>query len=665
MVKAPQGIRYAEEDGSVNEKAKGAYEAIAKGGVGMIVLGGMSVEPAFFMSHQIGIFDDKFIPGLTDFTNTMHKYNCPIFAQLFHVGPSAQPAIFGIPPVGASSLSMNERPCPGAPVQGLTISEIEDLVEKFVKTAERAQLSGFDGVEVHGAHAYLLESFLSRAWNKRDDKYGCQDLQSRARIVVDIIQLIKKRCGADFPVGVRINGEEFETEKGLTSEENVEIAKILAEAGADYISVSGYGYGNLPFRFMTDIWLYPEPPENLKPYRKRLKKPGMLIPAAEAIKKEVSVPVIGVGNITAELAEWLLRNGKIDLVALGRALFADSEFPNKLCSGRLEDIAPCTHCGTCYPSQTLELRRCRINPAMGREQEYAEYNMKPAKEKKRVMVVGGGPAGMEAARVAALRGHKVSLYEKEPRLGGLLPLAALVKGLEIEDLPAIVRYLRTQLNKLGVDIRLGKEVTPALVDEIKPDVIILATGGTTTVPKIPGIDKKNVISSAQLRSNVKNPLQFFGPKVLRWLTKLYLPMGTRVVLIGGQLEGYETAEFLVKRGRQVTIIEASDKKGTGMPGWYLERITPWFAAKGVKVVTGIKYEQITDEGLTIVTNDGERQTIKADTIIVTMPPQPNTSLYETLKGKVPEIYLIGSGKGEESKLIVDAFADGRSIGCAV
>jgi len=348
----------------------------------------------------------------------------------------------------------------------------------------------------------------------------------------------------------------------------------------------------------------------------------------------------------------------IDLAIFGRPLYADPEFPNKLAAGRLEDIAPCTHCATCEDPPSGP-RRCRTNGALGTVDGYI---LKPADKKKRVMVVGGGPAGMETARVAAIRGHEVSLYEKEPKLGGLLPLAIMVKGTENEDLPAQVSYLKNQVAKLGVKVNLGQEITPALVKEAKPDVVVLATGGKYTLPKIPGIDRKNVVTSADLARKVKLPLRIFGSKVLRWLTGFYLPVGKRVVVMGGLVEGCETAEFLVKRGRKVTLVETSDELGKGIPPRYFQNLPPWFALKGVTTLTGVKYEQITDKGLTVTTKAGKRQTIKADTIMVTMPQQPNTDLFKSLKGKVPEVHLIGPSDGSESWLVVNAVDNGHRIG---
>jgi 2,4-dienoyl-CoA reductase (NADPH2) len=665
IVKAPQGLRYNEKEGFVNDKVKGFYESIARGGTGLLTLEPCTIDGGPTGLNSVGLWDDKFIPGLTELVNIVHQHGCKVIPQLFHRGQGALQASTGLQPVAASSLSEDELPAPGFnPPRELSVAEIEDLIEKYARGAERARKSGFDGVEIHAAHSYLMEGFLSRVWNRRQDAYG-GSLENRARIIVEIIKLIKERVGQDYPVGVRYNGQEWGTDRGITLEESQGIARILEKAGADYIHVSGFGYGSRPWKFTPDQWLYPEPTEDMKPYIKQLKKEGLYIPAAEGIKRAVSLPVIGVGNLTFDMAEKLLQKGKVDLVAFGRYLFADPAFPNKLCSGKLEDIAPCTHCSTCQTYTQVQYRRCRINAAMGYEQELAEYNWKAPEKKKKVMVVGGGPAGMEAARVAALRGHEVSLYERESQLGGLLPLASLVKGLEVEDLPAIVRYLKTQITRLGCKISLGKEVTPALIEEVKPDVVVLATGGAPAIPDIPGIDLPKVITSTELHRRAKTPLKLFGPRFLRWLTRFYLPVGKRVVVMGGLMEGCETAEFLVKRGRKVTMLETSDRLATGIPEGYIERIIPWLEEKGVVILSGIKYERVTDNGLDIVTADGKIRTIEADNILIAMPPCPNNDLFQALEKKVPEVCVIGSANGEESKLIVDAIAEGRRIGCTI
>jgi len=659
IVKSPQAMLYVEADGFINERQRDFYETLAKGGVGMIITGALSVDGVPSGLNMPGIWDDKFIPGLTEWVNVMHKHDCPVVAQLWHVGPAAIPSVTGIQGVSASALSAEEMPFLYYPTpRESSLGEIEIFIEEFIVAAERALKAGFDGVEVHGANSYFLASFLSRAWNKRQDIYGCQNMENRTRIMVEIMQGIRKRLGQDYLMGVRINGKEWGTENGITSEESQEIAKIMEQADADYISVTGFGYGRHYWRFLPEHILYPEPIEKTENLRKRIKREGLHAAYTAPIKKLVSVPIIGGGRLDPAMAERLLQRDAVDLTLFGRRLFADPELPNKVALGRLEDIAPCTACVTCETPR-IGARRCRINAALGREREYA---IKPAERKKKVIVVGGGPAGMEAARVARLRGHDVSLYEKEPKLGGLLHLAAMIKGGEIEDIPAIAHYLKTQITKLGVKIKLRTEVTPILVEELKPDVVIVATGPKLTVPDIPGIERPNVISAAELHRRSRVFLRLVRPQVLRWLTKFYLPVGRKVLVIGGQLYGCETAEFMVKRGREVTLVEDTDQFGKGVTDRNLDLMMPWFEEKNVRILTEVKYEEITDRGLSITNKDGTKETIESDTILVTVPPVERMELFNALERRVPELYTIGSCKGAESCLVVDAIHDGSHVG---
>ena len=277
-------------------------------------------------------------------------------------------------------------------------------------------------------------------------------------------------------------------------------------------------------------------------------------------------------------------------------------------------------------------------------------------------MVGGGPAGMEAARVAALRGHEVTLYEKTHKLGGLLPVAALVKGFEIEDFLGLGSYLERQIKKLGVATKLGREVDASVVQEAKPDVVIVATGGTPAVPKIPGIDKPLVVNASALHNKLKFYLRFMGPRLLERLTKLWLPIGKKVVIMGGGIHGCELAEFFAKRGRQVAIVSTSaeDALGEGMVPFRKEQLLEWFKVKGVVTIPEAKYVEITDKGLTITNKKGHRETIEADTIVPAMPLAPNTGLLKSIEGKVSESYAIGDCG--DPKLLTEAIAAGSRIG---
>jgi len=515
-------------------------------------------------------------------------------------------------------------------------------------------------VELNSSHFHLLNSFLSRFWNRRQDAYGCGSPENRARFLCGVIHEIKKRCGQDFAVGTLINGAEYGLKNGITLEEAKKTAQLLQEAGSDAIHVRTEGYGQFSDMLHSDRFFYPELPGELivEGLDYTHKGRGMWVPLGEAIKKVVSIPVFVAGRLDPELGEEVLRRGKLDFIGMTRRLLADPELPIKVAEGRLEDIAPCSGCLYCWHEKACHNRpvRCRINAALGRERE---YEIKPAEKKKKVLIAGSGPAGMEAARVAALRGHDVTLYEKDPQLGGLLLLAAIVKDLECESILDTVHYFRTQLTKLGVTIRLGKEVNLSVINGMNPDVVILATGGVNVTPAIPGFNNRKVFRSDRLHGMLKMGLRFLGPMVFAKLTKWWMPVGNRVVIIGGALAGCQLAEFLVKRGRKVTIVDTAEKLGEGLLANDPTRLFKWFDQKGVTMMAEVQYEEITDKGLVIITKEGERKTLEADTLITLMPLVPDDKLLKSLKDKVAEIHPIGDCR--MYGLIPDAVADGARI----
>jgi 2,4-dienoyl-CoA reductase (NADPH2) len=661
---------------SMNDNTMGFYDALARGGVGIISVEAPTVDfPQGCRWHyRYRMDDDKYIPGMKILVDMIHGHGCPTFLQMEHDGPwqnplfDNHPATYDGPPIGASAVNIpSMADFHRDMIRPLTVPEIQEIVQKYINTAERAQKAGFDGVDLNMGSSHIGHNFLSPFWNRRDDEYG-GTAKKRARFVTEIICGIKERCGADYPVVVCLNGFEVgycievPDINCLTHAQALENMKWVVEAGADAVMVRSHWLGLHVPGFLPDYMFFPEaqvPVDMMPPqyYAKELGKGAMRTMTEEA-KKVLGVPVILIGYMTPELGEQMLEEGKADFIGVNRPLIVDPDMPNKVAAGKVEDVRPCTRCGTCLDQSEGFLRKCRGNAALG----YGYQNLEKAATRKKVVVVGGGPAGMEAARTAALRGHDVTLLEKSQRLGGLMPLAGLIKGLELEDLPGFIKWFKLQLKETGVKLELGTEATPERIKAMKPDAVILATGGVLTSPPVAG-DAAKVITTPELHKQVKPWLRLFGTRILGWATHYYLPVGQKVVVIGAGLHGLEAAEFYIKRGRKVTVVEPTDKIGEGVLDFRLGLTLDWFAHKKVKIVTGAQNIRVTKQGITYEDKDGKKHEISADTVMPTAPIVPNEGLYKALEGKVPELYLVGDAK--ESGMIVHAIRAGYHTAKAI
>jgi 2,4-dienoyl-CoA reductase (NADPH2) len=652
------------EEGFLQSFYSDMWISFAKGGAGLI---GCGVSPAPGVGWSLDI--EEQIPRVLEMNKQIHEYGAASYVQLFHVGPWMPPPMT----VAASRLSIDEIPLtvqnfPDA--RPMTVAEIKATVTQFGAVAEKARRAGFDMAEINAGCNHLFGTFLSCAWNKREDEYGYATIENRSRFVVELIKEIKAQAGDDFGVIVVANAAEPGLKNGITAEEGRELAKIFEAAGADALQarVEMYIMRKTPQEsestHFPDMAFYPEPPDFAKTCGADVGHHGVggWAPYAGGIKKVVNIPVIGTGRLDADLGDKLVKAGVCDFVNLNRRMIADHDYANKIAEGRTEDIAPCTGCMTCFNNVEAQKKIiCRINASTGRERE---YELEPAVDKKRVVVIGSGPAGMETARVAALRGHQVTLLEKERYVGGGMNLAAVVKGTEREDMTEIVDYLKLQMNKAGVEVCTGKEATKAMVAELNPDAVVVAVGGSHNVPDIPGMDRKSVLTGEELHHRLKSYLRFTSARTMARLVNTYLPVGKRVVIIGGTIQGCETAELLVKNGRKVTIVETGPEVGAGML-WRLVRpqMLHWLEEKSVLMLAGVKLEEATDQGLVITDKDGKRQLLEADTIITALPLSANTGLYETLKDVAPETYLIGDSN--EPGLVVDAIAAGAATARAI
>ena len=617
IVMAPMGTGFASAEGLITERQVAYYAERARGGAGLIVVEGSCVDfpEGMGMLNQPRVDDDRCLAGLSRLADAIHEAGAAAAIQLFHAGRVAQSRLVGVQPVAPSYLA----PGGGEVSRELNRDEIGAVVQRFAGAARRARKAGFDGVEIHGAHSYLIANFLSRATNKRTDEYG-GDLPGRARFLIEIIHACRDAVGPDFPVWVRLNGQEIGMPDGIPAEEAAAVAAMAAVAGAAAVHVSAFGYGH-PVMWASSP-----------------RTPGFLLPLASAVKQAVAVPVIAVGRMTPALGEQALAAGQADFIAFGRALIADAELPRKVIDGVLDEIRPCVGCVKCRDGllATGAPITCLVNPALGWERESRPH---PAARSKRVVVVGGGPAGMEAARVAALRGHRVVLFEKEAELGGQLIPGA--RPPEKEDISDLRRYLVGQLAKLGVQVELGRAATAVLVAEQQPDAVVLASGTLPILPDLPGLAKARVVTALAVLAGEA-------------------AVGARIAVIGGDLVGCETAEFLAEAGKKVTILRRGPALAIKINPSPRIALLRRLAAKGVRTLTGVHYEAITPEGVVITNAEGVREVIPADTIVLATGGTPERSLQQELTEKVAEVYLIGDCVTPQG--ILEAMADGQRVG---
>ncbi|WP_290705216.1 MULTISPECIES: FAD-dependent oxidoreductase [Gordonia] len=572
-------------DGIVEPGDIAHFVARAAGGTGMIITGCCSVAyPAGSTStKEPGLSADHFIPGLTALADGVHAAGSTLCVQLVHHGKVARidtiadrPLQVASAPRSAYDMSALIDNTPGelakmAAVTGgkaatyheVTVDEIAMITEQYVAAAQRVQRAGADAVEIHCAHGYILSGFLSRADNLRTDEYG-GSLANRARFACEVITAVRTAVGDGLAIIVRIAGKEYGEDDGLTTEEAAQAAHLFQAAGADAIDVTGWGRN--PFVNFTDGPL----PDAL----------GAYVELAGAVKQAVTIPVITVGRVLPDIGEKAIADGAADFVAMGRQLLADPDLVNKLRVGHPERIRPCINCYVCVQENFWDdTPICAVNPALGNE-EAAPPTLARAPESKRVVVVGAGPAGLETARIAAQRGHQVTVLDKVDRLGGTLWFSALTTPANYP----LLQWLRTETARLGVDIRLNTEATPSSIQALAPDVVVIATGAVRDRPAIPGGDLPHVHTGDTLRALMTGVGDTAGqswylraagrlgkltgitnsPTRIAALTHTVLPVGKHVVVIGGSLVGLELAEFLAERGRAVTLLHEDQQLGLPM-----------------------------------------------------------------------------------------------------
>jgi 2,4-dienoyl-CoA reductase-like NADH-dependent reductase (Old Yellow Enzyme family)/thioredoxin reductase len=603
LISAPCERNYANIDGSVTQKYIDYVVERAKGGVGLINVESMYIDPVG-RGHirQLGIYDDKLIPGLKRMADAVHTHGAKIASHLYSAGRETSSYITGLQPIAPSNV-----PCKvlagGESPRELTLEEIEGQIDKFGEAARRSVEAGIDVIVIHGAHGYIISQFLSPFSNKRTDKYG-GSFDNRVRFPLEVVAKVRSVVGANVPIAYRMSVDE-KVEGGITVDDSVMFSGKLEKAGIDLIDISAGIYESIGW--IAQSMAYPR---------------GCLVDDGWKIKQNVGVPVSIVGRINnPDLAEEILAAGKADFISLGRALHADPYWPLKAKEGRGEDIRICPACMSCSDQlATNNPITCSLNPEAGRE---SELRIKPASRPKKVLVVGAGPAGMEAARVASLRGHKVVLCEKNEVVGGQINYAA--KPSHKKEFLGIVNYLETQLRKSDVEMRLGTAVTADMVMKMMPDAVIIATGAEPAVPFTPGADKSHVYTAIDVLA---------GNVSLKGAT----------VVIGAGLVGLETALFLEEQKvLPLIVIEPTDKLGGNVglrTGLFARNSVAGCPHIEVKLKTTV--EEIKDRSI-IVQKDGVFRELPVENVVLAVGMRNNNDLAEELKagGKIEELYVVG------------------------
>lgn len=644
VVMPPMNTNFSNENGAVTPQMTQYFVRRAKGGAGLIIVEAASIVP-YAKNHGVQpmLYDEKFVPEYAKMVEKIHRYGAKASIEIVHYG--SETTIPG-PKFSASDVSG----LPDVQVTPLTKDGISEIEDQFAESVYLAKMAGFDAVTLHGTHGYLIAEFMSPLYNKRTDEYG-GSLGNRLRFLKEIVEKCKKRVGSDYPIMLRISTDEY-IEGGRTIDETVEIAKEAEKMGIAAIDLSCC---------VPSTYIFSIAPGTL-PGMKGLQREN-----AKKLKEAVSIPVIIAGGIREpHVAEGYLEEGVADLIAFGRSQIADPDFAKKALSGNAERIRPCLSCLTClYSLDEMHCLRCAVNPEAGREYE---LQISPEKaENKKMVVLGAGPAGMEAACSGARRGYQVTLIEKKDCIGGSLFPASVPTGKS--DMRKLIKWYADELESLHIDIRLNTEYTEELDREIRPDVLINAVGAEFS-RMIPGSDNKNVITAIEA---LENPQK----------------VGDRVVIIGGGNTGCETAEFFSEgkyevtitrakdfggeleyeltpskgaRSREVTVLEFFPEAGSKLGGMHKPIMDIKLKTAGVNIMTSTKVTQIYEDGRIDVENimTGKKETLRADTVILA----GGMRCIPGYRGSVAEqIVSIGDGRavGKIETAIYDWYFTAREI----
>jgi 2,4-dienoyl-CoA reductase-like NADH-dependent reductase (Old Yellow Enzyme family)/thioredoxin reductase len=613
------GTNLANKDGSVSRRFIDYYAERAKGGFGLVTIEVTAVDPlGKAIMNEPGLWCDEQIEGYRKVMEECHKYGAKVSVQLHHCGRETSPDKIG----GHQPLAVSSVPCPlyRAMPHELTTEEIYDLVEKYGDTAFRARMAGADAVEVHGGHSYLIAQFTSQSSNHRVDEFG-GSFENRMRFSKLVIENIRRKAGTDFPMLYRVGGSEM-----VPGGNNVYEAKIIAQ----YVETLGVNAIHVTYGRTAGAIQWVLPTANIHT--------GYSLEAATEIKKGLSIPVISVGrHVEPFIAEDAVRTGKVDMIAFGRQSMADPHLPNKYAANQLDLLIPCIAClqGCGASVGRNDGLECLANPFTGRE---GETRISPAGKSKKVMVVGGGPAGLSAAWICAQRGHQVTCYEKAAKPGGEFRIAGHppTKGVIIHLVGNYINICK----KSGVIFKLNTEVTASLVEREAPDAVILCTGSVPLIPKIPGIEDTGAVTAHDVLDG-------------------RLLVGQKVLIAGGGSVGIETADYLGEHGRTVTVVEmlndvATDEVYTTRL-YLLERV----AKHGTKIITGAKIEKFINGGVIYSKDGGQVTADDFDTVVLAMGTKAYNPLEDALKGKVKEVYVVGDAC--KARKALEAIREGADV----
>ncbi|MEE8586141.1 MAG: FAD-dependent oxidoreductase [Acidobacteriota bacterium] len=621
VIMAAMFVGYGETDGRFSQAHIDYFVERARGGAGLLVtesvLADTSIQPIPEEAPVTTCQSDAVIPRLQELARAVHQAGARISFQVSpgqgrqsHFAAQNKPVAPSVVPA-----FMN----PNISCRALKTEEVQMLVRACGQGSMRAAIAGFDMIEIHAHTGYLIDQFMTPLWNRRDDQYG-GSFENRMRFAAEIVQAIKERAGVHFPVGFRLTAE-HRIPGGRTLDDGVRMARHLEEAGVDALTVDAGCYE-------VEYWM--NPPVYLGE--------ACLVDLAGAVRRAVGIPVIAAGNLLRpDLAEQVLKDGQADFVALGRSLLADAEWVNKARQGRLEEIRPCIMCNE-YCLGRLP-SACMVNAALGKEREYAP---KAAPRPKKVVVIGGGPGGMEVARVAALRGHQVTLYERESVLGGQLLSAA--DAYFKSSLGDLRDNLAHQIEQAGVQVKLNCPATLENVEAERPDAVVVASGALPLLPEIPGIGLPGHLTVLDLHSN-RN-----GERGL----------GETVLIAGGGLNGCDAAIDLAAQGKKVTVVEMASEVARDMNHISRGALLAKLSELGIQLRTGCEIVRFTAKGARLRGPEGEVEELQADTVVLALGARSENGLLERLQGKVQELYAIGDCL--KPRKIGEAIHEGYKVG---